>query len=352
MSYLLDALRKSEARRRMEQAPGLDGATQVGSAETKGRRVGPFLMVGVAVIAVAGVAGVMFLNRDQIGERLAGLGSQEPDSQIAEQAPEPVLPLTLDEEEAERGEPRPPADHRAEMADRRADMADRDEQDRPGPDGRQRERVLSDPDEIEAELARRIAEEESDEAVAQRDEEDTEQDSRRARPAPRTSVSAPAPRRRDPASAEEIARAEELERRLRSIEERQPREAQVEVVQTEPETDEVSPAPEAESERGEQTEEPMEVAAATTPQPTAEPWRPGGPEYVRAWELPLSIRRNMPELKLTIHVYSRDEQRRFVLVNGQRFTTGDTITGGARLAEIRPEGAVIDYRDYRFLLEP
>jgi general secretion pathway protein B len=86
--------------------------------------------------------------------------------------------------------------------------------------------------------------------------------------------------------------------------------------------------------------------------PSAEPWSPGGPEYVRVWELPLSIRRNLPELKLSIHVFAAEEDHRFVLVNGERFMTGEMITDSVRLVDIRREGAVVDFRDYRFLLEP
>ena len=346
MSYILDALRKSEARRRMGQAPGLDGGPQTANSGSGRRGVGRFVLLGLAGLVVVVMASLAFVNRDQIGERIAGLGGQET-APGAEQPIEPVLPLAMDDDEGqrERGET-------AARRDRPAETTVGSEQDRHGPDGRQREQVLSDPDEIEAELARRIEEQERETALAQQEDEDTEPDSRRVRQAPRTTVSAPAPRRRDLPPPEQVAQSEQIEQRLREIEQRHRREEDAEVAQTPatPETEEAPSLPQDDS--SVVTEEPVEVAMATTPQPAAEPWRPGGPEYVRVWELPLSIRRDLPELKLTIHVYSRDQQRRFVLVNGQRYTTGDTITAGVRLADIRPEGAVIDYRNYRFLLEP
>lgn len=345
MSYILDALRKSEARRRMGQAPGLDDGPQMADSGSGRRGLGRFMLLGLAGLVVVVMASLAFVNRDQIGERIAGLGGQET-APGAEQPIEPVLPLAMDDDEGQR-EPGETAARR----DRPAETTARTEQDRPGPDGRQREQVLSDPDEIEAELARRIEDEERERALAQQQDEDDESESRRVRQAPQATVSAPAPRRRDPPAAEDVARSAEIERRLREIEQRhrQETDSDTDRAPTEPESPEIARAPEEESAA---PTEPEQVAMVTTPQPTAEPWRPGGPEYVRVWELPLSIRRDLPDLKLTIHVYSQDEQRRFVLVNGQRFTTGDTITSGVRLAAIRPEGAVVDYRNYRFLLEP
>lgn len=345
MSYILDALRKSESRRRMGQAPGLGNGSPTATSGSGQSGPARFVIPGLAVLAIVGVAGVVFVNRDLIGERIARIGGEETPSPEVAQPIELVSPVTMEEDEFERGETR-------SRRDRPDDPIDPTLRDRPGPDGSQRERVVSDPDEIEAELARRVAREQSEAAMARSGEEEAqaETDSRRARATPRTSVSAPAPRRRSQPTPEQAARAEQIERRLREIEARRDQAAQGEVagIPEEPRGEETTATPAPDNEPG---DEPLEVASATTQSP-AEPWRPGGPEYVRVWDLPLSIRRDMPELKLTIHVYTQDEQRRFVLVNGQRFTTGDVISGGVRLAEIRPEGAVIDYRNYRFLLEP
>lgn len=78
----------------------------------------------------------------------------------------------------------------------------------------------------------------------------------------------------------------------------------------------------------------------------------GVAEYVRAWELPLAVRREMPDLDLSIHVFAPEEEKRFVLINGERRIAGDELGDGVRLVEIRREGALIDFRDHRFLLEP
>ncbi len=347
MSYILDALRKSEARRRMGQAPGLDDARTTDGASGNQRRGGRFIVIGVAMVAVLTAATLAVVNRDQIGERMVGLGGEDAPPSAAEQPIEPVLPPAIDSDDAEReGHDSRPSRSVEPLAEA--------ETDRPGPDGQPRERVLSDPGEIEAELARRVAEEERDAELAQVEQEDEDQpSSRRVRRAPEETVTAPAPRRPESPTVEQAERAAEIDRRLREIEARQRQaDEEAEVARAEQPDSPPRESRDVPDEVEGEADEPVEMARATTPVPDAETWRPGGPEYVKVWELPLSIRRDLPELKLTIHVYSRDEQRRFVLVNGERFTTGDTIASGARLAEIRPEGAIIDYRNYRFLLEP
>ena len=82
------------------------------------------------------------------------------------------------------------------------------------------------------------------------------------------------------------------------------------------------------------------------------PWAPERNDYLRQWELPLAIRRDLPELSLSIHVFSTEPRGRFVLINGERRLEGDELGQGARLVEIRREGALVEFRDYRFLLEP
>lgn len=81
-----------------------------------------------------------------------------------------------------------------------------------------------------------------------------------------------------------------------------------------------------------------------------EAWQPQAADYLYQWELPLSVRQSLPTLNLLVHVYSKLPDDRFVLINGTRFREGDELSPGVRLAEIRPEGALIDFRDYRFLL--
>lgn len=125
---------------------------------------------------------------------------------------------------------------------------------------------------------------------------------------------------------------EVLETRLASVSESEPEaETALEAV------DVVEPGPEL-------------LGAEGETDPRQENWQPQAADYLYQWELPLAVRESLPALNLLVHVYSALPEDRFVLINGTRFREGDELSSGVRLAEIRPEGALIDFRDYRFLL--
>ena len=86
----------------------------------------------------------------------------------------------------------------------------------------------------------------------------------------------------------------------------------------------------------------------------AEPARPSaaeprGSEPVNYWELPQNVRDGMPELKISVLVYAEKPADRFMLLNGRRVVENDSVSG-VELEEIRREGAVFRYRNYRFLV--
>lgn len=283
MSFILDALRKSESRRRSGQAPQL--GDHHGDHPAVGRRRRPAILVMLLAIAVpvvvAAVAVVYFepafLDRDDSAPATAessGGDTQSP-------RPEQLAMAETDEDEAESGIEQSASDDTTETRQRRRRRTPPPEDDEAGGDARNepRERIVTDPDEAMEEIQREV--ERADRRMAQPDNEST--DERRTRTPP-------------PA---------------------------------EPEVEE-----EAEPEAGD------------------EAWRPEAPEYVRAWELPLAVRREMPDLDLSIHVFAPEADKRFVLINGERRVAGDELGGGARLVEIRREGALVDFRDHRFLLEP
>jgi general secretion pathway protein B len=74
-------------------------------------------------------------------------------------------------------------------------------------------------------------------------------------------------------------------------------------------------------------------------------------EPISYWEVPQSVRENMPEFKISVLVYAENPEDRFLLMNGQRLAEKDDLTGGVRLDEIRRDGAVFTYRKYRFLVK-
>ena len=113
------------------------------------------------------------------------------------------------------------------------------------------------------------------------------------------------------------------------------------------------------TEEGPETSETRTVPAAQEPRTPvvpstenrAEPTRPAatGPQPVSFWELPQNVRDGMPELRITVLVYSDSPEDRFVLVSGRRLVEQDTLEG-VLLDEIRRDGAVFQYRNYRFLV--
>ncbi len=84
-----------------------------------------------------------------------------------------------------------------------------------------------------------------------------------------------------------------------------------------------------------------EPPAAHSPPPTAGP--------LGYDDLPPAIRRELPALKITISVYDDDPDKRFVLIDHQRFRIGDDLVPGVRLNDIRRDGLVLEFRDYLFV---
>jgi general secretion pathway protein B len=59
---------------------------------------------------------------------------------------------------------------------------------------------------------------------------------------------------------------------------------------------------------------------------------------------------NLPDLRMDLHVYSRNAKDRFVFINGKRYHEGDTTAEGAMIESITDEGAVLTAHGQRFLL--
>jgi general secretion pathway protein B len=104
--------------------------------------------------------------------------------------------------------------------------------------------------------------------------------------------------------------------------------------------------------------EPVAEAAATTdagrlttdalpPPPAAAPPEESLP---RLGDLPAGERAAMPPLRLSMHVYSDDPARRFVIVDEQRLTEGASPAPGLVVEQIRRDGAVLSFNGRRLLL--
>jgi len=66
--------------------------------------------------------------------------------------------------------------------------------------------------------------------------------------------------------------------------------------------------------------------------------------------LPLAFQQSLPPLHLDVHGYARNPADRFVVINMQRYVTGDTLKSGPKIIAITPQGVILDYNGRRFLL--
>ncbi|MGY6587268.1 MAG: general secretion pathway protein GspB [Wenzhouxiangella sp.] len=338
MSFILDALRKSESRRRASDGARLDGLPSINDPAASRRRRRPlrFLLLVLAVMLPIGGLLAFWLASDRFGP----FGDGQAPSLAQQTPPEPIVVDDGDGDD-DADEPRSPDPMaRSERPESRASV-ERQPDERSQP----RERVISDPDEIARELDRMAASGEMGLSPPDRETGDAERSAlpgvgRRAAPRPVDEV-AQAEAERQQALAEQRARER--------VEERQ---APPTGITIEPRR-ETPPAEQALA-RAEPLvvpdPEPEQATAATPTEPAD--LSQGVAEYLRSWELPLSVRRNLPAMTLNIHVFSPEPDRRFVLVNGERYVPGDLVADGVRLVDIRREGAILDFREHRFLLEP
>jgi general secretion pathway protein B len=65
-------------------------------------------------------------------------------------------------------------------------------------------------------------------------------------------------------------------------------------------------------------------------------------------ELPFSVRKALPELRLSMHVYTADPAQRFVVLNDSRIGEGDKTNDDVYVREIRPDGVVLEFQSQRF----
>ena len=92
--------------------------------------------------------------------------------------------------------------------------------------------------------------------------------------------------------------------------------------------------------------------ATLPPQPHPEATAPpaGTPKLDIAtyYDLPFATRKALPQLNLSMHVYAADPKQRFVILDGTRMVEGDATTDAVTLREIRPDGVVLEFEGQRF----
>jgi len=104
---------------------------------------------------------------------------------------------------------------------------------------------------------------------------------------------------------------------------------------------------------------PLVASAAHPAVATAQPPKPEPPATAPAttsaaqdlplyYELPYNVRKDLPVLTISMHVYAAAPEQRFVMIDGERKTEGETVHEGLTLREIRPDGLVLEFRGQRF----
>lgn len=109
---------------------------------------------------------------------------------------------------------------------------------------------------------------------------------------------------------------------------------------------------------GQPPSRPVDQPDAKQPGPgsdTTEPARskvqPHIAEPISYWALPQGVRDTLPEIRITVLVFAENPGDRFLLANGQRLVEKEELESGVVLDEIRRDGAVFLYRNYRFLVK-
>jgi len=69
------------------------------------------------------------------------------------------------------------------------------------------------------------------------------------------------------------------------------------------------------------------------------------------YELPQEFRNRLDLPRVDVHVYSEEPQRRYILVNLEKYREGERLTSGLVLEEILPNGMVMSYQGERFRVE-
>jgi len=66
------------------------------------------------------------------------------------------------------------------------------------------------------------------------------------------------------------------------------------------------------------------------------------------YELPFALRKSLPPLRLSMHVFAGDPQQRFVILNDSRLAEGEKTSDDVTLREVRKDGAVLEFQGQRF----
>lgn len=325
MSYILEALKKSQQERELGEVPTLADAPY--PAAGKAGRGAYWSIVAVALAMLA----TLIALYAAFGERLLSAGGSSPSMAEAtgETTPEsrpavpiPVPAVTAPEVAASvsggtrSGQPPQPYQAPATPA---ATAAASDGERRP----EQRQKPAPAPVKAAKTAAppRRTAA--TGPAVA-------------ATPAPGRQLP-PSPPKVPPELLREVRRFEEQLRQQKPLDDRRT---------TDPARTAAPPGPPPAPGAAEPEPAPVEEPARRVQAPPAPP--PAGMVPPRRSDLPEALQQAIPELRLTVHVYSAAPEQRFVIINSRKMREGDRSREDLRLEEVTPDGVILEYRGQRF----
>lgn len=100
--------------------------------------------------------------------------------------------------------------------------------------------------------------------------------------------------------------------------------------------------------------EPQAATVAVTPEPQDKPPPKAAPEPPPKAkplnEMPAGFVSNLPPMNIDIHSYDQRPEKRYVLINMQRYHEGDYLAEGPRIISIRPDGVELEHMGARFIL--
>lgn len=97
--------------------------------------------------------------------------------------------------------------------------------------------------------------------------------------------------------------------------------------------------------------EPEQLTVASSDTTPAEgEWEPAKPTYINYFELPLNVRQSLPEFSVSIRVFDEVPEKRFVIIGRERVFEGDEVPGadGVELVEIKRQSLILEYQGYVF----
>lgn len=69
-------------------------------------------------------------------------------------------------------------------------------------------------------------------------------------------------------------------------------------------------------------------------------------------DLPSSMRQQLPQMALNVVSYSRNDDKRFVMIDQKIYREGESVQGGMTIEEITEDGPIMSWRGRRFLMRP